>query len=348
MKKFIALVLVLTMALSLAACGGSGSSSKKDGEVAVFWYTFGDTYLSSVRAALNTALTNAGVKYQDYDANGSQTTQTEQIQTAITKGASVLVVNIVDASSDDATQAIVDMAKNANTPLVFFNRSVSEEIVSAYDKAAYVGTDYTQAGHMQGEMIGNYLVANYDAIDLNGDGVISYVMFKGQEGNMEADARTQYGVEDADAVLTGAGKAQLSFYDANNTSKYLVDQNGAWSAAQGQDYMQTILAQYSEANNNMVELVIANNDDMALGAIAALQAAGYNNGTGKTIPVFGFEVPTELPGVDPAILDPRDTYADASAWEEKAKDLAGRFIKNFAKFTGNEAGKALVAAGPKL
>lgn len=289
MKKFIALVLVLTIALSLAACGGSGSSSKKDGEVAVFWYTFGDTYLSSVRAALNTALTNAGVKYQDYDANGSQTTQTEQIQTAITKGASVLVVNIVDASSDDATQAIVDMAKNANTPLVFFNRSVSEEIVSAYDKAAYVGTDYTQAGHMQGEMIGNYLVANYDAIDLNGDGVISYVMFKGQEGNMEADARTQYGVEDADAVLTGAGKAQLSFYDANNTSKYLVDQNGAWSAAQGQDYMQTILAQYSEANNNMVELVIANNDDMALGAIAALQAAGYNNGTGKTIPVFGVD-----------------------------------------------------------
>ena len=291
MKKFIALVLVLTMALSLAACGGSGSSSKKDGEVAVFWYTFGDTYLSSVRAALNTALTNAGVKYQDYDANGSQTTQTEQIQTAITKGASVLVVNIVDASSDDATQAIVDMAKNANTPLVFFNRSVSEEIVSAYDKAAYVGTDYTQAGHMQGEMIGNYLVANYDAIDLNGDGVISYVMFKGQEGNAEADARTQYGVEDADAVLTGAGKAQLSFYDANNTSKYLVDQNGAWSAAQGQDYMQTILAQYSEANSNMVELVIANNDDMALGAIAALQAAGSHHGTGTTSPVVGVDAP---------------------------------------------------------
>ena len=288
MKKFIAMVLVLAMALTLVACGGSGSS-KKDGEVAVFWYTFGDTYLSSVRAALNTALTSAGVKYQDYDANGSQTTQTEQIQTAITKGASVLVVNIVDASSDDATQAIVDMAKNANTPLVFFNRSVSEEIVSAYDKAAYVGTDYTQAGHMQGKMIGDYLVANYDTIDLNGDGVISYVMFKGQEGNAEADARTQYGVEDADAVLTAAGKPQLSFYDANNTSKYLVDQNGAWSAAQGQDYMQTILAQYSEANNNMVELVIANNDDMALGAIAALQAAGYNNGTGKTIPVFGVD-----------------------------------------------------------
>ena len=68
----------------------------------------------------------------------------------------------------------------------------------------------------------------------------------------------------------------------------------------------------------------------------------------KKIPFFDFEVPTELPNVNPAILDPRDTYAEASIWEEKAKDLAGRFIKNFKKYEGNEAGKALVAAGPKL
>ena len=68
----------------------------------------------------------------------------------------------------------------------------------------------------------------------------------------------------------------------------------------------------------------------------------------KVIPFFDFVVPTELPNVDPKILDPRDTYECACQWEEKAKDLAGRFIKNFAKFTGNEAGKALVAAGPKL
>ncbi|MGN0970537.1 MAG: phosphoenolpyruvate carboxykinase (ATP), partial [Aristaeellaceae bacterium] len=67
----------------------------------------------------------------------------------------------------------------------------------------------------------------------------------------------------------------------------------------------------------------------------------------KKIPLFDLEVPTELPGVNPAILDPRDTYADASEWETKAKDLAGRFVKNFVKYTGNDAGKALVAAGPK-
>ncbi|HAL02611.1 MAG TPA: phosphoenolpyruvate carboxykinase (ATP), partial [Lachnospiraceae bacterium] len=68
----------------------------------------------------------------------------------------------------------------------------------------------------------------------------------------------------------------------------------------------------------------------------------------KQIPMFNFTVPTELPGVDPKILDPRDTYADASEWETKAKDLAGRFIKNFEKYTTNDAGKALVAAGPQL
>ena len=68
----------------------------------------------------------------------------------------------------------------------------------------------------------------------------------------------------------------------------------------------------------------------------------------KKIPYFNFEVPTELPGVDSGILDPRDTYANASEWEEKAKDLAGRFIKNFHKYETNPAGKALVAAGPKL
>ena len=68
----------------------------------------------------------------------------------------------------------------------------------------------------------------------------------------------------------------------------------------------------------------------------------------KEIPYFGLSVPTELPGVNPAILDPRDTYANAADWDAKAKDLAGRFVKNFAKYTGNEAGKALVEAGPKV
>ena len=84
------------------------------------------------------------------------------------------------------------------------------------------------------------------------------------------------------------------------------------------------------------------------GIIDAILNGDILNAPTKKIPMFDLEVPTELPGVNPTILDPRDTYADASEWETKAKDLAGRFVKNFAKYTGNDAGKALVAAGPQL
>ena len=84
------------------------------------------------------------------------------------------------------------------------------------------------------------------------------------------------------------------------------------------------------------------------GIIDAILDGAIKSAPTKKIPFFDFEVPTQLPGVDPAILDPRDTYAEAAQWEEKAKDLASRFIKNFKKYEGNEAGKALVAAGPQL
>ncbi|MDY2880409.1 MAG: phosphoenolpyruvate carboxykinase (ATP), partial [Candidatus Borkfalkiaceae bacterium] len=84
------------------------------------------------------------------------------------------------------------------------------------------------------------------------------------------------------------------------------------------------------------------------GIIDAILSGAINDASTKTIPYFGFEVPTSLPGVNPAILDPRDTYADPAEWEKKAVDLAGRFIKNFKKYEGNEAGKELVKAGPQL
>ena len=84
------------------------------------------------------------------------------------------------------------------------------------------------------------------------------------------------------------------------------------------------------------------------GIIDAILDGSIDKAPTKTMPYFDFKVPTALPGVDPKILDPRDTYANAADWDVKAKDLAERFIKNFAKFTGNEAGKKLVAAGPKL
>ena len=285
MKRIVSVLLLFCALIGcLVGCG-----NKDDGEVSVFYYTFSDTYISSVRSAMDKSFKELGIKYNNYDANSNQTTQTEQVDTAIAKGSRMLIVNIVDTGSDDAAKTIINKAKNAGIPVLFFNRSVSQTVVESYDKCAFIGTDYEMAGHMQGELIGNYLLKNYSEYDINGDGKISYVMFKGQQGNAEAEARTKYGVEDANKILKEGGKSELVFYDSKNTGGYLVDQGGNWSAQAAHDYMKTILSAYSEKGGNMVELIIANNDEMALGALSALEEAGYNKSGGRVIPVFGID-----------------------------------------------------------
>ena len=285
MKRIVSVLLLFCVLVGcLVGCG-----NKDEGEVSVFYYTFSDTYISSVRSAMEKSFKELGIKYNNYDANSNQTTQTEQVDTAIAKGSRMLIVNIVDTGSDDAAKTIINKAKNAGIPVLFFNRSVSQTVVESYDKCAFIGTDYEMAGHMQGELIGNYLLKNYSEYDINGDGKISYVMFKGQQGNAEAEARTKYGVEDANKILKEGGKSELVFYDSKNTGGYLVDQGGNWSAQAANDYMKTILSAYSEKGGNMVELIIANNDEMALGALSALEEAGYNKSGGRVIPVFGID-----------------------------------------------------------
>ena len=286
MKKLTVFILILATvfcSVALSSCTRGGD------EVSVFYYTYSDTYISSVRSAMDTALKRAGLKSHNYDAGSNQTTQTEQIDTAIAKGTTMLIVNIVDTGSDDAARTIVEKAKRANLPLIFFNRSVSREIIDSYDKCIFIGTDYEAAGHMQGELIATHLLSDYERYDINGDGRISYVLFKGQQGNAEAEARTKWAVEDCNRLLTEAGKPALVFYDKNNKNGYIVDQDGNWSNAAANNAMKTVLSAYSEAGGNMVELVIANNDEMALGAIAALAEAGYNKSGGRVIPVFGVD-----------------------------------------------------------
>ncbi len=329
MKRIMSVLLAVMLAMTLASCRFSSDNSG-DGEVAVFYYTFSDTYISGVRSAMDKLLTESGVKFNDYDANGNQTTQTEQIQTAIAKGASALIVNIVDTGSDDAARHIVNLAREKDIPLVFFNRSVDESVISEYEKCVFVGTDYEMAGRLQGEMIANYLMNNYESTDINGDGRISYVMFKGQEGNMEAIARTRFAVEDCDRVLDNNGYMPLEYYDESNRNKYLVDQDGLWSSAAATNYMGTILAQYSEASDNMVELVIANNDEMALGAISALQSAGYNLGEGsRTIPVFGVDA------TDAARSAIKNGYM-AGTIKQDAEGMAKTIVRILDNFTKNE------------
>ena len=314
MKKALALLLALVMVVAMAACGSktttpstnaattpapAGNETEAQVEaselkVGVFYYTFADTYISSVRTALDAQLDSLGVTYNNFDGNNNQTTQNEQIQTAVTDGYNLLVVNMVTSGSPDVANEIISLANG--TPVIFFNRAIEADgeegtVLNANANICFIGTDAPEAGHLQGKMVGEYLLANWDTVDLNGDGKISYAMFKGDEANVEAIYRTQYGVEDANAVLTAAGKPELVYFDANNTSGYQVDLNGQWSAAAALDYMNTNLSQYNEGNNNMIELIICNNDNMAEGAISALETAGYNTGAegSKTIPVFGVD-----------------------------------------------------------
>ena len=187
---------------------------------------------------------------------------------------------------------------------------------------------------MQGELIGNYLVNNFDKVDLNGDGKISYCLFKGQQGNAEAEARTKYSVEDANKILSAAGKPKLSFYDSKNEGGYLVDQDGNWSNAAANNYMKTILSAYSENKNNMVELIIANNDEMALGAIAALNEAGYNKEGGKIIPVFGVDANDAARAKVDAGYMAGTVKQDSYGMAESMVKIANNYLAGTEKFDG--------------
>ena len=291
MKKILAIALAIVMVFGLVACGNGGAKAGET-KVSVFWYDEADVYLSSVRAELNAALDAAGIAYDNQFAGKDQAKQLEQVKTAIAGGSNLLVVNVVTSGDPDVAQSIVDAA--GDIPVIFFNRAIGNEgsdvtMLNGNATACFIGTDAPEAGHMQGKMIGEYLVANFDTVDLNGDGKITYALFKGEEGNAEAIARTQFGVEDANAVLAAAGKPALVYFDAAASQKWQTDPEGAWSAKAAKDYMDTNLVTYNESNGNMIELVICNNDGMAEGAVASLQQAGYNAAGKHVVPVFGVD-----------------------------------------------------------
>lgn len=282
-KKVLATVLAAMMVLSLAACtGGSKAAApaaptateeKKDEAaeqptVGVLIYKYDDTYISTVRNALETALAGkADVIMQD--GKGDQATQNDQLDVLIEKGVKVLCVNMVDAK---AASGVVEKAKAAGIPTVFFNREPDAEVVKSYDKAVFIGTNAADAGKMQGDIIKDLFDKN-PAYDINGDGKVQYVMFQGEPDNPEAIARTKYSVEQA--VADGVQMDQVGETQVCN-----------WDTEQAQKAMEAILA----ANEGKIELVIANNDGMAIGCIAALTNIGYNvEGGDKFVPVVGVD-----------------------------------------------------------
>ena len=284
-KKLVAMILASTMVLSLTACGGDpapaptpegGEEVEGEGEVAsgdlptvgVLIYKYDDTYISTVRNSLETAFEGkAEVIMQD--GKNDQATQNDQLDVMIAQGVDVLCVNMVDAK---AAAGVVEKAKEADIPTVFFNREPDTEVVQSYEKAFFVGTNAADAGKMQGDIIADLFEANPE-YDLNGDGKVQYTMFQGEPDNPEAIARTKYSVEQA--VVNGLEMEQVGEIQVCN-----------WDTELAQKAMEAILA----ANEGKVELVIANNDGMAIGCVAALSNVGYNvEGGDKFVPVVGVD-----------------------------------------------------------
>ena len=278
-KRILALALTAVMALGLAACGNSSSNSSNNASggsdaegalptVGVLIYKYDDTYISTVRNAIEAAL-DGKAEIIMQDGKGDQATQNDQLDVMIEKGVDVLCVNMVDAK---AAQGVVDKAKEAGIPTIFFNREPDTEVVKSYDKSIFIGTNAADAGKMQGDIIKDLFDAHPE-YDINGDGAIQYVMFQGEPDNPEAIARTHYSVEQAEA--NGCTMERIGEIQVCN-----------WDTEQAQRAMEALLA----ANEGKIELVVANNDGMAIGCIAALSNIGYNvEGGDKFIPVIGVD-----------------------------------------------------------
>lgn len=228
-------------------------------------YKFDDTFMTGVRnAILGTAKGKA--KVEMVDSQNSQPTQNDKVDLFITKRVNAMAINPVDRT---AAGVIIDKAKNANIPVVFFNREPLPEDMKKWDKVYYVGAVAAESGTMEGQLVIDYWKAHAEA-DRNKDGILQYVMLKGEPGHQDAELRTKYSIKAVE--------------DAGIKVQKLAEDTGMWDRVKGQEKMAAFIA----ACGDKIEVVFANNDDMALGAIEALKAAGYFKG-GKFMPVVGVD-----------------------------------------------------------
>ncbi|WMT42763.1 galactose ABC transporter substrate-binding protein [Paenibacillus sp. D2_2] len=266
MKKITSVLLGLVMlGTVMAGCNSSSGGSGDTPKVGVAIYKFDDTFMTGVRNAIEK---NAkGIASVDIvDSQNSQPTQNDKIDLFLTKKMKALIVNPVDRT---AAGVIIDKAKAKDTPVVFLNREPLPEDMKKWDKVYYVGAKAEESGTMSGQIIADYWKAHPEA-DKNGDGVLQYVMLKGEPGHQDAELRTQYSIQ--------------ALEDAGIKVEKLAEDTAMWDRVKGQEKMAAFLA----AHGDKIEAVFANNDDMALGAIEALKAAGYFNGD-KFIPVVGVD-----------------------------------------------------------
>lgn len=265
-------------------------------KAAILYDSLSDAKTKAIAGHLRQDLEALDVKISEYEADGDFEMQLMQAAGAVKAGTDVLLVEIVDEGYSNEAEEICRAAADQNVPVIFFYREIEMRneqgvVLNHYKNTAFVGPSVRAAGRVQGEMIGDYVRDHYSELDLNHDGLISYALFKGDNLSEKADLRTRNSVANASRVLKEAGYPALAYFDPDNSYGYQLDLTGTWSAFSVREYMETNLALYTEEKGNMIELVICNGDDMARGAVEALNAAGYNlsDGGSTTIPVFGID-----------------------------------------------------------
>lgn len=277
-RKLLALSMAAMMLFGAVGCSSSGGGESTDGgssqelpKIGATIYKYDDNFMSSVRRELEA---NAKDKAELIinDSQNDQAKQLDQIDTMISKGVKVLAINLVDPA---AAPTVIEKAKAADLPVVFFNKEPDQSAMDSYDKCWYVGTISAESGVIQGEVIAQEWEANKEAWDKNGDGKIQYVLLKGEPGHPDAEARTKYSIE----TLNEKGI---------ETEELAID-TAMWDAAKATEKMDAWLAKFGDK----IEFVICNNDAMASGAVASLEKEGYFQGD-KFMPVVGVDAIPEI------------------------------------------------------
>ena len=234
------------------------ASAPRQIKIGLTLYTSDDTFISNVREKILSAakeredLDNVRINVNVADGRGNQSIQNDQVDKFLSQGYDVICVNEVDRT---AASVIIDKARAAQIPVVFFNREPVGEDMQRWDRIYYVGSDASQAGIIQGDLIVNLYDADPASVDRNGDGKVQYVMLEGEPGHQDAAIRTEYCIK----TITTSGIAV----------EKLANESANWQRAQGTERMGQWIAEFGDA----IEVVISNNDDMALGAIDAYAAA---------------------------------------------------------------------------
>lgn len=267
MKKLGAVwTVLLGSALLLCACGEEQPNVPDKSYIGVAYYNQSDTFLNELLDSFKEQLKEMQNEDMDTvvmvrDAAGVQRTQDDQVKELINAGCDVLCVNLVDRADPSE---IIDMAREHEVPIIFFNREPVAEDLMQWDQIYYVGADAEESGVMQGELAAD-MIKNNSQTDRNRDGKIQYVVLEGEPGHQDAIIRTETAVK----TLTDSGieLEKLSYQIAN------------WNRAQAENRMEQLIGQYP----NQIELVLSNNDDMALGAMDAYKKLNY---TETALPVF--------------------------------------------------------------